>query len=141
MNTATDRDRLVRSPHFVLIFMTCIAPCTVLAETQIYTCKSKNGGVMYSQLPCRDEVPAKAEEPAESEAIEEPSTTTDIIEFLPPDTPPDDAATRESRAACKKRYREEIDAIDAEIQREYSKENDGDYKQRLLALTRKLRAC
>ena len=46
-----------------------------------------------------------------------------------------------SRAACRKRYRDAIDAIDAEIGRDYSRDKGEQYKQRLLVLTRKLRQC
>ena len=45
------------------------------------------------------------------------------------------------RSVCKKRYRDAIDANDAEIGREYSPDKSEQYKQRLLLLTRKLRQC
>ena len=47
----------------------------------------------------------------------------------------------EQTAACKKRYRDAIDEIDAEILRDYRPEQADRYKQRLLALTRQLRRC
>ena len=50
-------------------------------------------------------------------------------------------ASDDDTAACKQRYRDAIDEIDAEIRLEYTPEKDAEYKQRLLALTRKLRAC
>ena len=130
----------MRTPLLIVFFLTFAANMTG-AQTEIYKCKSADGGVMYSQIPCKDEVPAEAEERVASEAVEEPAPMTDIMEMPPLDRPETDAATSEERAACQKRYRDEIDAIDAEIQREYSTEKDGEYKQRLLALTRKLRAC
>ena len=46
-----------------------------------------------------------------------------------------------TQAECKKRIRDQIDAIDAEIGRDYSPDKADDYKQRLLALTRELRKC
>ena len=130
----------MRTPFLIIFFLTCAASATG-AQTEIYKCKSADGGVMYSQIPCKDEVPAEAEEPATPEPVAEPVPIADTEESLPAGTPPEDAATSESRAACKKRYRDEIDAIDAEIRREYTKDKDAEYKQRLLALTRKLRAC
>ena len=43
--------------------------------------------------------------------------------------------------ACKKRYRDQIDAIDAEMRTAFSPEQGDVYKERLLALTRQIRAC
>ena len=42
---------------------------------------------------------------------------------------------------CKKRYRDQIDAIDAEMRRGYSSEQGEAYRERLRGLTQKLRAC
>lgn len=132
----------MRLPHLVILLIICLViPGVLHAQTPIHKCKSADGSVMYSQLPCKDEVPTKAELPEESEAVEEPAPTTNIMVMLPRDSAPETAAASEERAACKKRYRDEIDAIDAEIRREYSTEKDGEYKKRLLALTRKLREC
>ena len=47
----------------------------------------------------------------------------------------------EQTAACKKRYRDAIDEIDAEILRDYRPDQAESYKQRLLVLTRQLRKC
>ncbi len=44
-------------------------------------------------------------------------------------------------AQCKKRYRDQIDAIDAEMRRGYSSEQGEAYREQLRGLTRKLRAC
>ncbi len=44
-------------------------------------------------------------------------------------------------STCKKHYRDAIDAIDAEIGREYSPDKAEQYKQQLLLLTRELRRC
>jgi len=61
----------------------------------------------------------------------------------PPDreSPGPEPELETNRSACKKRYRDAIDAIDAEINREYSPDKGEQYKQRLLVLTRKLRQC
>lgn len=44
-------------------------------------------------------------------------------------------------AQCKKKYRDAIDAIDAEMRRGYSSEQGEAYRQRLRVLTEQLRAC
>lgn len=91
------------------------------AQTEVHKCTDADGGIVYSQLPCVPHTPEKNEKP-------EPASAK-----------PDSAEA--DREACKKRYRNAIDAIDAEIGREYSPEKSEQYKQRLLDLTRKLRQC
>lgn len=120
---------------------------TADAQTDIHRCSDADGNVVFSQLPCEDEAPDQAEE-AEPEA--QPDAETDVqIDASPTDataTPvfidePLETKSEEEVAACKKRYRDAIDAIDAEIASDYSPENAEQYKERLLALTRQLRAC
>ena len=127
--------------NFLLILFPIVlcVPGLAFAQTTIHQCKGADGGVVYSQLPCKDEVPTKSVEPAESEEAAQPENA--VAEPPEPDATHGDAQTGESRSACKKRYRDEIDLIDAEIRREYTPEKDAEYKQRLLALTRKLREC
>lgn len=111
------------------------------AETEIHRCTDADGGTVYSQLPCAPDKPAEvATEPAE-EAPENPPAENAEQELRTARTdeqPPKSAA---ELAACKKQFRDQIDAIDAEIQRDYAQEKADDYKQRLLQLTRQLRQC
>lgn len=79
---------------------------------------------MYSQLPCSSAKPVDSEE---MESI--------------PEAPPEESQPDTSSSECKKRYRDAIDAIDAEIGREYSPDKAEEYKERLLQLTRRLREC
>ena len=53
------------------------------------------------------------------------------------------AATSDKEAAerCKKKYRDQIDAIDAQMRSGYTSEQGEAYRQRLRGLTEKLRAC
>ena len=97
---------------------------TADAETQIHKCTDADGGVSYSQLPCPPVkvAPKKAPTPEEDDGEKPVAPTAD-------------------RAACQKRYRDAIDAIDLEIGREYSADKADEYKRRLLELTRKLRRC
>lgn len=130
----------MRTLYVILLFSFC-APGLALAQTPIYKCKSADGGVVYSQLPCKDEAPAEAEEPVRDEAVEGAIPLVETIESLPLEEAVEDEAASETKAACKRRYRDEIDVVDAELRRETSREKDDEYKKRLLALTRKLRAC
>lgn len=124
---------------YILIFLAiCLVPGVVPAQTPIHKCTNADGVVVYSQLPCKDEGPAEPEIPAD---IEIPAELELPASLDAADSRKVERESSADRQACKKRYRDEIDAIDAEIQREYSKEKDSDYKQRLLALTRKLRDC
>lgn len=126
---------------FVLLGAGCV-PGAAVAQTPIHQCKDADGGVVYSQLPCKDEEPAGQEAAEDTEdAAASPEPLTIAATPRPADDPQDEPEADENTAACKKRYRDAIDEIDAEIRREYTPEKDADYKQRLLALTRKLRAC
>ena len=115
--------------------------CPALAQTEIHKCTDADGGIVYSQLPC-----APQEQEGDDEKQPEEAADGIAAEYVPESTvvlqandgPPKSA---EEVAECKKRYRDQIDAIDAEIQREYSEEKADDYKQRLLQLTRQLRQC
>ena len=111
------------------------------AETEIHKCTDADGGIVYSQLPCPPDEPDVAEEEGAADSSEDEAPVTVeaalIVEQVD-DGPPKSA---EELAACKKQYRDQIDAIDAEIQRDYSQEKADDYKQRLLQLTRQLRQC
>lgn len=114
---------------------------TANAQTQIHKCTDADGGIAYSQVPCAPQKPVESEKPepdAEAEsATPVPPKQEPAITEVPQEEPELDA----NRSACKKRYRDDIDAIDVEIGREYSPDKAEQYKQRLLLLTRKLRQC
>ena len=111
------------------------------AQTEIYKCTDADGGVMYSQLPCAPQklVEMKKTEPEAEVASPNPVSASEESSIA--ETPADDAELETDTSACRKRYRDAIDAIDAEIGQEYSPEKAEHYKQRLLLLTRKLRQC
>lgn len=114
---------------------------TAIAQTEIHKCTDADGGIVYSQLPCaaQKSVESKATEPDEkAETVELVSAEPELPATENPQEKPD---SDEDRATCKKRYRDAIDVIDAEIGREYTPEKGEQYKQRLLALTRELRQC
>jgi hypothetical protein len=111
------------------------------AQTEIHKCTDADGGIVYSQLPC---APQKSVEPEKTEPDEKAETAEQVSamrESPVTENPQEQPESEANRAACKKRYRDAIDAIDVEIGREYSPEKGEQYKQQLLALTRNLRQC
>ena len=124
--------------------------CLVLAtaagaQTEIHKCTDADGGIVYSQLPC---APKQSDSQSDPEVEEQPADSPesraddyDYEELVAQQMEAGPAKSEEEVAACKKRYRDQIDLIDAEIQREYAEEKADDYKQRLLQLTRQLRQC
>jgi hypothetical protein len=80
----------------------------------------------------------KTEPDAKAEGATPVSAKQELSITEPPQEEPE---LQTNRSACRKRYRDAIDAIDAEIGREYSPDKAEQYKQRLLILTRKLRQC
>lgn len=110
-------------------------------ETEIHKCTDADGGIVYSQLPCAPAEPTETVvEQAEDteEDLPDDYTPVEFVALQVSDEPP---KSTEEIAACKKRFRDQIDAIDAEIRQEYAEEKADDYKQRLLQLTRQLRQC
>ena len=123
----------------ILIGLGC--GCSTLAQTEIHKCTDADGGIVYSQLPC-----APQDQEGDDQNQDEKTADGIAAEYVPESTVVLQASdglpkSAEEVAECKKRYRDQIDAIDAEIQREYSEEKADDYKQRLLQLTRQLRQC
>lgn len=125
----------------VLIVASLWLQGTATAQTEIHKCTDADGGIVYSQLPC---APQKTVKPEKTEPDEKAETAVPVSakpELPATEDPQENAELAANRAVCKKHYRDAIDAIDAEIRREYTPEKDEQYKQRLLALTRKLRQC
>ncbi len=128
----------------VLIVASSSFPYTTSAQTEIHKCTGADGGIVYSQLPCVAQAPAKPEKtnPDSPELKEEAAPPIPAErELTVAETPTEKPKSEADRATCKKGYRDAIDLIDAEIGREYSPEKDEQYKQRLLELTRGLRQC
>ena len=128
MNGDSDHGRNSHGFQLCLVIVGCCLFGTAGAQTQIHKCTDADGNVAYSQLPCPPPVTAAPDkiEP-DKEAV------TEI-----PEEEPEQVV---DQSACKKRYRDAIDAIDAEIGQDYSPGKAEQYKERLLVLTRKLRQC
>jgi len=136
-----------KSPYNDIVSVALIAVLAWLvmgaadAQTEIYKCTDADGGIVYSQLPCAPEKPDDPEEVQVEDAPDSPADEYDYAELVAQQAEAGPPKSEEEVAACKKRYRDQIDAIDLEIQREYSQEKADDYKRRLLELTRQLRQC
>jgi len=112
-----------------LILLT--AALTPTAHADIYKCTDEHGNVAYLQTPCPAEEAVQDEELTEASPAPQ-SPDVQVPSSRRPGEPLDD---------CKKRYRDQIDEIDAEMQTVFSSEQGEAYKEKLLALTKQLRAC
>ena len=110
----------------LILFTVALMPA---AQADIYKCRDEHGNVAYLQTPCPVK---KAEEPPATEQDEEVPESSPV---------PTSRRPGESLDDCKKRYRDQIDEIDAEMQTAFSPEQGAVYKERLLEFTRELRAC
>lgn len=120
---------------------------TQTAQADIYKCTDEHGNVAYLQTPCLvkkvEELPTPDDEQAPTdEAVTDDELMSSYPEPESPEEPvPSSRQPGEALADCKKRYRDQIDEVDAEMQTAFSPEQGAVYKQRLLALTKQLRAC
>lgn len=103
-----------------------------MAQAEIYTCTGADGITSYQQTPCT----SRADEPPD-DAENEPVKGREPESAGRPADPPDP----ELVAACKKRYRDEIDRLDAEIREGFSPDEREGYRQRLRALSQQLGQC
>ena len=110
-----------------------LAMADALAE--IYACEGDDGVMSYQDQPCPEPEPAAAETDTE-EGIE-PATRAEVRQ-APRETTPVDA---ELVAACKKRFRDEIDSVDAEIREGLMAEELEAYRKRARALSQQLSRC
>lgn len=106
--------------------------CCSEVRADIYKCKGDDGNLIYQQTPCAKKEPVKADVPDQPEVI---------VASAPALADEDDARSPELVAQCKKKYRDAIDEIDAEMHQGYSSEQGEAYRQRLRVLTEQLRAC
>ena len=130
-----------REFRFGLIIVSFCLLNTASAQTQIHKCTDADGGVAYSQLPCAPQKSVESEKVEPDAKAESAAPVSAKQELSITEIPQEELELETNASACKKRYRDEIDAIDAEISREYSTDRAEQYKQQLLLLTRKLREC
>lgn len=135
------RHRNTRVIPLALILVGCCLLNTANSQTQIHKCTDENGGVAYSQLPCAPQKTKGSEKTVPDVETERAIPASEEKQLSTNETPTEKSELATASLACKKRYRDAIDAIDAEISRQYSPDKAEEYKQRLLQLTRKLRQC
>ena len=123
-----------------IVLLLCIATAAK-AETEIHKCTDADGGIVYSQLPCAPEKPTETAAEQAEDTEEQSVSDNTPVEFAALQVSDQPQRSAEELAACKKDFRDQIDAIDAEIRQEYAEEKADDYKRRLLQLTRQLRQC
>jgi hypothetical protein len=108
------------------------------AYADIYKCTDEHGNVAYLQTPCPVEV------------ADEPPVAAEHDDYVPESTPeprlpeppvPSSRRAGETLQDCKTRYRDQIDEIDAEMRKGFSPEEGPGFKEKLLVLTKQLRAC
>ena len=111
--------------------------CLWIAEAaaEIYACESDDGVAIYQDQPCPAPAPAVAEAEPEQEA--EPVDATQVSE-APARAEPVDT---ELVAACKKRYRDEIDRLYAELASGVASDKREDYRDKARALSQQLSRC
>ena len=117
-----------------------------IAQTEIHKCTDADGGIVYTEVPCAFEKSVKSNVVGDGEKTEpkEPISTESVStkrELLSQENLQEDPDKEIHRAACKKRYRDAIDVIDAEIGKEFTPEKGEQYKKQLLILTSELRNC
>lgn len=121
------------------VIAACSVATTSRAQADIYKCTDDEGNVAYLQLPC----PVEVEKPAEPVAQTDDAELEQHIEpeYAEPTPPASSRQPGELPEACKKRYRDQIDAVEAELFAANLAEQGEAYKERLLALAQQLRAC
>ena len=108
-----------------------------LTQADIHRCTDAEGSIVFQQKPCAEPKPAQQEKENQAPTAEVEASTEEVVARTEPSEP----KSSELVAQCKKKYRDAIDVIDAELRERYTPEQADDYKQRLRVLTEQLRAC
>ena len=121
------------------------------AQSEVFRCEDPEQGIVFQQTPCPEpelETDDQDQDAADSDGelvaaapdsrrrLREGDNVEDVLAA-------EQAALRESAEikACKRQYREAIDAIDVEIRNSYTPEQKDYYQQRLKMLTDKMSEC
>ena len=134
---------------WVLMVVGAVAPLApgqgALAQTEIHKCAAKDGSVVYQQLPCADEAAKKENAPPpQTRATEHVPESRDVPRQLrqpPQPGPADQQRDTADVDACRQRYRDAIDRIDAEISNGIPADEIEEYRGRARALSQALSHC
>ncbi|MCH9695137.1 MAG: DUF4124 domain-containing protein [Gammaproteobacteria bacterium] len=143
-NTIREATVIVRSVALPVLFIATLSPA---AHAEIFTCTDEFGNVAYLQTPCpekkaQESPAADGNDTLDVDETEVKPATELPVELRPPEVQvPSSRQPDEQLDACKKRFRDQIDAIDLEIRADFSPSKGEEYKARLKVLTRQLRAC
>lgn len=141
-----------------LLMLLTLVTASVSAQTEINRCLQEDGTTVFQQMPCPDSArntttsDAEENDQRDSETALPADSESDFVNPFdsPYDAPEDESAATEpestgpvsqDRAACEKKSRDAIDAIDLEMRKGYSEEQGKRYLGELLVLTKQLRAC
>lgn len=120
------------------------------ARADIYKCSDDDGNLTFQQTPCpkkkpveesAEEMAALVADVAEQGAVESTQPTEGAARGEDAESLPGHSQQSDLVELCKKKYRDAIDAIDAEMSQDFSSEQGEAYRQRLQILTKQLRAC
>lgn len=133
MSASRAPNSTIASPGASLVAAVLLIHSAMIVHADIYTCTAADGITSYQQTPCPGPVDERDGD-AEDALIDERES--------------DAARTPEARprdpglvTACKKRYRDEIDKIDAEMRDGFSPDERENYRERLRALSQQLSQC
>ena len=107
------------------------------AVAEIYACEGDDGVMSYQDQPCPEPAAPANDPKPEPESDMGPSSPPQLLETPVPDRPVDP----ELVAACKKRYRDEIDRLDAELAGGVAADKLQDYREEARALSQRLSRC
>ena len=111
--------------------------CSESSGAEIFRCEDPEGGLVFQQTPCPEPEPEPEPEPKPDEEVTDAAPAAE----QEPEPEPRALADPAAVAACKKQYRDAIDAVDAEMRAGFTPQQGEVFKQRLRLLTEKLRAC
>ncbi|MEM7430542.1 MAG: DUF4124 domain-containing protein [Pseudomonadota bacterium] len=123
--------------QLTVLLVGALLSVTTQAQTQIHKCVDAEGNIEYTDSPCPEPKPVEAEPAKSKDKPEQPVPS----EFVWERKPVRFARSVDEIESCKDEYRDQIDAIEAEIIAGYSPDDGPEYKARLLKLTSAMRDC
>jgi len=123
----------MRRQAWTIVAAVLVGGQTPDVAAEIYACEGDDGVTSYQDQPCPELKPAAQAKDAQADPDPAWEPSPD-----PETTEPVDA---DLVAACKKRYRDEIDRLDAEIRKGFQAEEREAYREQARALSQQLSRC